>query len=64
MVEFRSHEFDAKQKCASLPKHIGHAEDFLNVATNVLNLFWPLEPTRMIRITLNGLRLRTDKDSE
>lgn len=52
MVEFKSQDFDGKQKCASLEKHICSKEDFYFVAQNVLNCFWPLEPTRMIRLTL------------
>ena len=64
MVEFRSHSFEGKQKCASLKTHIWHKEDYFKVASEVLDKFWPLEPTRMIRITLQGLRIRTDRDSD
>lgn len=64
MTEFRSHEFDGKQKVTSLKQHIYHKDDLISIATDVLDFFWPLEPTRMIRITIHSLRLRTDKDSE
>lgn len=64
MVEFKSADFDGKQKCASLQKHICHEADFLWVSKNVLEAFWPLEPTRMIRLTLNHLKLRNEKEAE
>ena len=28
----------------------------------MLEAAWPLEPTRMIRLTLNNMKLRTEKD--
>lgn len=64
MIEFNSHEFDTKQKCVSLAQYIKHKDDFMLAFGSILNTLWPIEPTRMIRLTINNLRLKNELDKE
>ena len=48
---------------ASLNQFIFHEDDFKKAYNHMLEAVWPVEPSRMIRLTLNNMRLRTAQDS-
>lgn len=63
-LEFKSQEFEAKSRNISLPYYISHKDDLMKAFGDMLNAAWPLEPTRMLKVTLQNLRLRTMQDSK
>ena len=48
---------------ASLNQFIFHEDDFKKAYIHMLEAVWPVEPTRMIRLTLNNMKLRTAQDT-
>lgn len=61
-LEFKSQEFEAKSRNISLPYYISHKDDLMKAFGDMLTAAWPLEPTRMLKLTLQNMRLRTDRD--
>jgi hypothetical protein len=60
--EFKNQDFEAKARNLSLPYYISHKDDLMKAFVDMLNQAWPIEPTRMMKLTLQNMRLRTERD--
>lgn len=62
--EFKNQDFEAKSRNISLPYYISMKDDLMKTFTDMMNAAWPMDPTRMIKLTLQNMRMRTDSDSK
>jgi hypothetical protein len=61
-MEFKSHEFKAQLKCLTLPHYVFKAEDFRKCFLQMLDLIWPVEPSRMVRLSLINMKRRSKNE--
>jgi len=64
-LEYKTDKFAHCMKSMTLSQHIGHKDDLLKYALELLNSAWPLSgPVRTLSLKLNNLRTRLTSDPE